>query len=273
MNLLKKLHFYKRALQIMIALNVLVVTAGVIATVSYFSSIQFFKVLAHQNTERLVLLSSMQTDLVALASREPGKKVPYSYIRHLESLRNKLEQWPDSGLAQIALPESVEEATIAPSMVASIQERIMKEQATLREQIVQGSKNLTSLTMQLAWLGFFTFIFGILLPILAFKRLNFEVVNTRHKIEERASHWIAQWFETHAKYGDKPMQDPTFWAKIILLSIETFAPHSRHPFMHFLGEFAPTLRREIETERELAFARANGDVSSLDHTKTGKKSV
>lgn len=271
MSLLKKLQFYKRALQIMIALNVLVVTAGVIATISYFSSIQFFKLLAHQNTERLVLLSSMQTDLVALANREPGKKVPYSYVRHLESLRLKLEQWPDSGLAQIALPENIEEATIAPSMIASIQERIIKEQGTLREQIAQGSRNLTSLTVQLAWLGFFTFVFGVLLPVFAFKRLNTEVVNTRHKLEERASHWIAQWFEMHAKHGDKPMQDPTFWAKIILLSIETFAPHSRHPMMHFLGEFAPTLRKEIESERELAFARARGEVSTLE--KTGKKSV
>src|SRR5687768_4171424 len=106
MGILKKVQFYKRALQTLFALNIMVITAGIIAGVSYFSSVQFLKVLTHQNVDRMQLLQKMQNDLAVLSQIPKEKKSPNLRIRHLESLRIKLESWPGSALAQINLPEN-----------------------------------------------------------------------------------------------------------------------------------------------------------------------
>lgn len=256
MNILKKVQLLKRALQTLLAVNVLVLTSGAVATVSYFGSVHFMKVLTQQNTDRMQRLSAMRSDLLALSFQEPGKKIEYKHIRHLESLRLKLQEWPDSGLAQIALPETLEQASLSPALITSIDERISTEQDRLRAQLVEGSQKLGSLAWQLGVIGALTLVFGMILPLILFKYLSNEVAVTRVKVEERVSHWIAQWFETHAKHGDKPLQDPTFWLKIILLTVESLAPQSRHPIAQFLGEFAPTLRREIEAERSRALDEA-----------------
>jgi hypothetical protein len=250
MGILKKVQFYKRALQVLLALNVAMLTAGGIATVSYFGSVQFMKVLTVQNMHRLNLLESMETDLIYLASIAPNKKPDQKQIRHLESLRFKLEEWPDTNLAQIVLPENLEDAGVNEQLVLSIHQRIVREQKFLRDQIQDGSEKLGSLAKQLMILGFSILIFGILLPIVLFKRLQTEITVARHKVEEKVSHWIAGWFESHSQHEESPFQDPVFWIKVVLLSAETFAPQSSHPFMQFIGEFAPTLRKEIEKERK-----------------------
>ncbi|HEX4925065.1 MAG TPA: hypothetical protein VFV50_13315 [Bdellovibrionales bacterium] len=252
MNILKKVQLLKRALQTLFALNILVLTSGVIATVSYYSSVHFMQVLTRQNTDRLQRLAAMKSDLLALAMHEQGKKIDYKYIRHLESLRLKLQDWPDSGLAQIALPESLEQAAFSPALIMSIEERLNTEQERTRGQLLEASQKLGSLAWQLGIIAVCTLVFGIIMPLVLFKYLSNEVAVARVKVEEKVSHWIVQWFETHAKHGEKPLQDPAFWLSIILLTVESFAPQSRHPIAQFLGEFAPTLRREIETRRERA---------------------
>jgi hypothetical protein len=250
MGILKKVQFYKRALQVLIALNVAVLTAGAIAGASYFSSIQFIKVLTQQNVERMQLIQVMQNDLNVLSQASNEKKSANLRIRHLESLRLRLESWPGSNLAQISLPDSFDGTELDPALIVSVRERLVTEEKLLGDQLIDGTSKLGSLTEKLIFLSLSTFLFGILLPILLFRKLMKEMQNAKHKVEEKVSFWIADWFKTYSQHGEKPYQDPSFWLKLILISVEAFAPQSRSPFMQFLADFAPTLRKEIENQKK-----------------------
>jgi hypothetical protein len=142
MALFKRFQYYRRALQGLLIFNIIVVSAGLVAALGFYGSKKALIILAEQNTQRLQALDDIHRDIILLSTISIDSKDPYFYHRHLEDLKERLEAWPDSNLAQIALPKQVSNEKLPSKVLYEVYERVSKEQKNLRDQLSLAPKKL-----------------------------------------------------------------------------------------------------------------------------------
>ncbi|MGE3974101.1 MAG: hypothetical protein AB7F59_06200 [Bdellovibrionales bacterium] len=229
MGLLKKIQILKRSLIVLVSVNIFVLITAFVAAYNYYQSKYQLEAQWDQKQSALIEVQNAESEIYRLSLLKPQTSdQQYAHRRDSEKLSESLLKL---GVTQKSSPERLAE--------------LHKISTTYQSEVKSLISLSTKTSSQAAIVGFFTLVFGIILPLLISFWLTRSMLQAKRDYEAMVAQWITSYLQGWQTAGDKPFQDPFFWMNLVIATVEIFGPQSKHPAMQILSEFAPVIKREI----------------------------
>lgn len=105
---------------------------------------------------------------------------------------------------------------------------------------------------EIFFLGFGTFMFGIVLPLLAIKKIESQLKEWEKNTQKMISEWVASWVAAQQHADEEYYKDPLFWLNFFLIGVESMQGQFKNPYFHFISEMAPMIRQSLETQKQFS---------------------
>ncbi len=240
----QKIQFYRSLLIGFWCINIVLICTTLVAGFRYFQSSQRFEE-SLNNQRQLVKILSLEKE-IALVSTLPKTSTDdaYEYRKRTDALKQELKTNSD-------LPKELSDFAnsnqwqFTQSQWSSLRNALLTWSETQIKISDDGLTSITRTTKELIFLGSFTLIFGILLPLVVFAFLAKTLLKAKKSLEEKVATWISQVLQKIPTDATKPYTNPVLWLEVITATLEIFAPGSRHPLIMLLRESIPTIRNEF----------------------------
>jgi hypothetical protein len=246
MGVLKKIQILKRGLIALVCINIVVLSTSLFATYNYFSLKIKLEDEWTQKQDRISQIQGVETNLLKLSLRQPkNAEEQYEYRRDSDRLREELLDISSTSHQRVSFVVDPKATKITPDESQEIASLLgdlkQKDQLALRELLTNSMKA----SSQAAIAGALTVLFGIFLPMLISFFMTRALLEAKRSYEEMVAQWIAKYMYEWQQSGDKPFQNPLFWANMMIVTVEIFGRQSRHPAMQIISELAPLIKKEM----------------------------
>ena len=234
LKLWQQIKMYRNLLVVFWALNFTMVVSGLVVSWDYFSSPE--QELSKLEND-LLTNSKLQAMLLKL-DKNKSEKVSYEINKSLEYF--------ELGISDAPRPFSYADILKNRSMLI---EHLSEMQQTSIARQINIRKSNRDKQAQLIWVGSLSILFGLFFPLMLIVGIAKLGLKAKNKTEEHVKLWISDWTKEKNKY-DEPFKNTEFWARVLFLSVEHFAPHMNHPAADYVGKLSHEINQELHKSDE-----------------------
>lgn len=233
-NIWQQMKVYKNLLIVFWAINIFAVITAAVIAFYYFSQPQGNLLKLTQEKQNINHSLKLLTNLDAKAD----KTELFELNKNISTY-----EWAPT----YKLPMSNKEIL---SKRIELQNRLINSLQDLENESIEFYKAQSKSQQQLIIIGVLTLIFGLFLPMAIIALMAKLGLLAKNKTEDHVKEWILQWQKENARHSD-PYKSPEFWSRILVISIEHFAPVVDHPAAKYLGEISGEIKKEMLKASEL----------------------
>ena len=246
MTLSKKVVLYKRLLQVLFALNICLISSGVILEYNYYSDKAKYTNQISDLQERLTENDNLFKSISSLNLIALEDVNPLHFKQELKLFKTLLKKIDEMSVVDFANIDRIDNWKMSTAKISLLYEKNYQHRLNLYNELNNVKIQNGKIVNQIFLIAIFTLFFGVFVPAFIFYKFQKTITLAKKEVEDKISKIVSEWLSSYQHSGDKPFSNPAFWLNIVLLLGELYIPRNNNPLYQTLKEILSMLRTELK---------------------------